>query len=58
MSTAIVVRDIVKEFPVGANAIRVLHGIDVTVRTGSVTVVRDSGVDDGGNDVAGAGLTV
>ncbi|MDO8395366.1 MAG: bifunctional NAD(P)/FAD-dependent oxidoreductase/class I SAM-dependent methyltransferase, partial [Dietzia sp.] len=35
-----------------------LREYDVTVRTGSVTVVRDSGVDDGGNDVAGAGLTV
>ncbi|MBB1034926.1 NAD(P)/FAD-dependent oxidoreductase [Dietzia sp. CQ4] len=39
-----------------------LREYDVTVRTGSVTVVRDSGVDSGvdigGNDVAGAGLTV
>ncbi|MEH6819288.1 MAG: FAD-dependent oxidoreductase [Dietzia psychralcaliphila] len=35
-----------------------LREYDVTVRTGSVTVVRDSGVDDTGNDVAGVGLTV
>ena len=44
MSTAIVVRDIVKEFPIGANSIRVLHGIDVTVRTGELTyLVGESG---------------
>ncbi|MBB1030197.1 NAD(P)/FAD-dependent oxidoreductase [Dietzia sp. SLG310A2-38A2] len=35
-----------------------LRQYDVTVRPGSVTVVRDSGVDDAGKDDGGAGLTV
>ncbi len=41
---AIVVRDVVKEFPVGNSSIRILHGIDVAVRTGELTyLVGESG---------------
>jgi putative ABC transport system ATP-binding protein len=43
-SDAIAVRGIVKEFPVGANRIRVLHGVDITVRTEELTyLVGESG---------------
>ena len=43
-SAAIAVSSIVKEFPVGANSIRVLHGIDVVVQSGELTyLVGESG---------------
>jgi ABC-type lipoprotein export system ATPase subunit len=41
---AIAVRGIVKDFPVGGGHVRVLHGIDVAVRTGELTyLVGESG---------------
>lgn len=43
-SDAIAVHGIVKEFPVGVNRIRVLHGVDIKVRTGELTyLVGESG---------------
>ena len=44
MSTAITVQGIIKEFPVGSQSIRVLHGIDAAIRTGELTdLVGESG---------------
>jgi len=44
VSEAIAVSGIVKDFPIGSNSIRVLHGIDVAVRTGELTyLVGESG---------------
>ena len=44
MSVAISVRNIVKDFPLGDRAIRVLHGIDIDVRAGELTyLVGESG---------------
>jgi putative ABC transport system ATP-binding protein len=41
---AISVRDVVKEFPVGDNVIRVLHGVSVDVKAGELTyMVGESG---------------
>lgn len=43
-SAAIAVHGIVKEFPVGATRIRVLHGVDVVVQSGELTyLVGESG---------------
>ncbi len=44
MNTAITIEQVVKEFKVGDNVLRVLHGIDVAVRTGELTyLVGESG---------------
>ncbi len=44
MNTAITIDQVVKEFKVGDNVLRVLHGIDVEVRTGELTyLVGESG---------------
>lgn len=44
MNTAIAIEQVVKEFRVGDNVLRVLHGIDVAVRTGELTyLVGESG---------------
>lgn len=44
MSVAISVQNIVKDFPLGDRAIRVLHGIDVDIRAGELTyLVGESG---------------
>jgi putative ABC transport system ATP-binding protein len=44
VSTAIAVQQVIKEFRVGDNVLRVLHGIDVAVRTGELTyLVGESG---------------
>ena len=44
MSEAIKVAGIIKEFPVGDTSVRVLHGIDVAVRSGELTyLVGESG---------------
>ncbi len=41
---AIAVHGIVKEFPVGSSKVRVLHGVDIAVRTGELTyLVGESG---------------
>jgi putative ABC transport system ATP-binding protein len=43
-AVAISVRDVVKEFPVGDNVIRVLHGVSVDVKAGELTyMVGESG---------------
>jgi putative ABC transport system ATP-binding protein len=43
-TTAITIEQVVKEFKVGDNVLRVLHGIDVAVRTGELTyLVGESG---------------
>lgn len=44
MSVAIRVQNIVKDFPLGDRAVRVLHGIDVDIRAGELTyLVGESG---------------
>jgi putative ABC transport system ATP-binding protein len=44
MSAAITIDGVVKEFPVGDTSVRVLHGIDVAVRSGELTyLVGESG---------------
>lgn len=44
MSSAISVRGVTKEFPVGDTSIRVLHGIDADIRSGELTyLVGESG---------------
>ena len=44
MSSAISVRGVTKEFPVGDGTIRVLHGIDADIRSGELTyLVGESG---------------
>ena len=44
MSEAITIDGVVKEFPVGDTSVRVLHGIDVAVRSGELTyLVGESG---------------
>ena len=37
MNTAITIEQVVKEFKVGDNVLRVLHGIDVAVRIGDLS---------------------
>ena len=44
MSAAITIDGVVKDFPVGDTSVRVLHGIDVAVRSGELTyLVGESG---------------
>ncbi len=44
MSAAITIRGVAKDFPVGDTSVRVLHGIDVAVRSGELTyLVGESG---------------